>query len=629
MKDLGLDWVRIAEFSWSDIEPSPGQFRWDWLDEAVATLGDAGLKIMMCTPTASPPKWLVDRYPEILPVGADGNLRKFGSRRHYSFSSETYRDQAVRIAGEFSRRYGSNDYIHAWQIDNEYGDHDTIKDYSDNAVGAFRTWLRKRYGTIDQLNRRWGTSFWSSRYSEFGQVDLPAGQVEEPNPSHALDFCRFSSDQVVAFNKAQYEVIKRHAPGVPVTHNYMANNLDFDHFDLSASTDFASWDSYPMGHLVHGPYSDEQKKRYLRTGMPDYQAFNSELYRAVGNGSVWITEQQPGPVNWAIYNQAPDDGMIRKWTWEAWAHGVDVVMFFRWRQNPKAQEQFHTALLLEDGTPDQAYKEVQQIVRDRKAVGGMALSDQAQVGLVIDYPSFWVSQILPQGADDAGAPSAYEWFQAARQRGVAVDIVGPDVNPENYTLLLCPDLMKDNLDLTERIATCECKVVFNGRSCSKNEDMSIPAGMPPGSIRRLLDVKVTRVESLPAFASDTVRVGNREFPVGSWRESIHTNEAVLAVYGGEYRQGTPAIAGNEQCRYFAFRPRDELLGKLLDDAFKWAGIPTQNIHEDIRVKRRGACEFIFNSGPDHFICKTIPGTDFVIGSERVAPRSVSVRKILD
>ena len=286
MADLGLTWVRIAEFAWAKIEPSPGQFDWAWLDRAVETLGEAGLKVILCTPTAAPPKWLVDLYPEILPVAEDGTVRKFGARRHYCFSSPRYREEAARITRAVAERYGANRHVHAWQTDNEYGDHETIHSYSPAAEAAFRDWLRARYGTIDELNRAWGTSFWSMTYQGFEQIELPNNLVEEPSPTHRVDFMRFSSDQVRNFNRAQVEIIRALSPGRPVTHNYMNQHTDFDHWDVGADLDVASWDVYPLGGLVHGRLSEADKARYLRVGDPDQTSFNHDLYRADRTGGA-------------------------------------------------------------------------------------------------------------------------------------------------------------------------------------------------------------------------------------------------------------------------------------------------------------------------------------------------------
>lgn len=161
MVGMGIRYVRIAEFAWSRIEPSPGHFQWDWLDRAIATLADAGLQVVMCTPTATPPKWLVDADPTLLAVDAQGQTRGFGSRRHYCFSSASYRAQSDRITTAVAQRYGQHPAVVAWQTDNEYGCHDTVLSYSAAAVAGFRVWLQARYTTIEALNQAWGTVFWS------------------------------------------------------------------------------------------------------------------------------------------------------------------------------------------------------------------------------------------------------------------------------------------------------------------------------------------------------------------------------------------------------------------------------------------------------------------------------------
>ncbi len=218
----------------------------------------------MCTPTAAPPRWLIDKHPEILPVDENGVTRKFGARRHYCFSSPIYLEYAAKIAEAFAKRYGKNQHVKAWQIDNEYGDHDTIYSYSPAAKQAFSHWLQQQYGSIDALNEAWGTCFWGMHYTSFEQVELPNNLVEEPSPSHLLDFYRFSSDQVVLFNRTQVDVLRKHVGNAPITHNFMGHNTDYDHYAVGNDIDFASWDSYPMGALVNAPKDDTEKARLLR-----------------------------------------------------------------------------------------------------------------------------------------------------------------------------------------------------------------------------------------------------------------------------------------------------------------------------------------------------------------------------
>ncbi|MCL4154854.1 UNVERIFIED_CONTAM: hypothetical protein GTU68_013839, partial [Idotea baltica] len=305
MVETGLTWVRIGEFAWSRLEPSPEVLQFDWLDRAIETLGQAGLKVVLCTPTATPPRWMIDRHPDMIAVESSGQPRKFGSRRHYCFSHQGYQRESDRITSLIAERYGDNPHVAAWQTDNEYGCHDTTLSYSQAARKAFRTWLADRYRTIDALNRAWGNVFWSMDYASFDQIDLPNLTVTEANPSHTLAFRRFSSDQVVAFNRRQVDIIRAHS-NAPVSHNYMGRVTDFDHFRVGDDLDIATWDSYPLGFLEDRVgATDAHKRAFTRQGDPDFQAFHHDLYRAVGKGRWWVMEQQPGPVNWAPYNPAP------------------------------------------------------------------------------------------------------------------------------------------------------------------------------------------------------------------------------------------------------------------------------------------------------------------------------------
>ncbi|MBT8455367.1 MAG: beta-galactosidase, partial [Alphaproteobacteria bacterium] len=296
MVETGLTWVRIGEFAWSRLEPTPGTYEFDWLDRAIEVLGGAGLKVVLGTPTATPPRWMIDRHPDMLAVDAEGRPRGFGSRRHYCFSHEGYKADCARIVTELAKRYGRNPHVQAWQTDNEYGCHDTTISYSDAARHAFRDWLAQRYQSPDALDRAWGNVFWSMEYDSFDQINPPNLTVTEPNPAHVMAFRRFSSDQVVRFNKLQTDILRRHTDA-PLIHNYMGRIIDFDHFDVGADLDIASWDSYPLGFLMdRTPGDDAHKARYLRQGDPDMQAFHHDLYRAVGRGRWWVMEQQPGPV---------------------------------------------------------------------------------------------------------------------------------------------------------------------------------------------------------------------------------------------------------------------------------------------------------------------------------------------
>ena len=425
MAEIGLTWVRIGEFAWSRMEPQPDQYDWGWLDRAIATLGAQGLKVVLGTPTATPPRWMLDRHPDMLAVDAKGQTRGFGSRRHYDFSHQGYRAECAKIVTQLAVRYGKNPHVCAWQTDNEYACHNTVHSYSPAARTAFQNWLAQRYQSIDALNRAWGNVFWSMEYASFDQVALPNLTVTEANPAHTLAFRRFASDEVVSFNKLQTDILRKHSTA-PISHNYMGQVTDFDHFATGADLDIAAWDAYPIGFLSDRVQaSPADKRHFLRQGDPDFQAFHHDLYRAVGGGRWWVMEQQPGPVNWAPWNPDPLPGMARLWAWEAFAHGAEAVCYFRWRQAPFAQEAMHAGLLRPDSAPAPAFAEAALVARELAEMPDVAQT-QAKVGLVFDYASDWAWATQPQGRDFSYFGLVFDMYRGLRRLGLDVDILPPD-----------------------------------------------------------------------------------------------------------------------------------------------------------------------------------------------------------
>ncbi|MFZ1389796.1 MAG: beta-galactosidase [Thiolinea sp.] len=526
MVETGLQWVRIGEFAWSRLEASEGVFSFEWLDRAIEILGQAGLKIVLGTPTATPPHWVVAKYPDMLAMDKEGRVRGFGSRRHYDFSHLGYRQEAARITEVMAQRYAGNAHLGFWQLDNEYSCHDTTLSYSPSALAGFQAWLQTRYSYIQALNQAWGNVFWSMEYSDFAEIGLPNLTVTEANPSHWLDFRRYSSDQVVAFNQAMVDAVRKHDQSTPILHNYMGKTTDFDHFAVGDSLDAGSWDSYPLGFLEDRVRADDAwKNAFMRQGDPDFQAFHHDLYRAVGKGRWWVMEQQPGPVNWAPYNPVPLAGMVRLWAWEAFAHGAEVVSYFRWRQAPFAQEQMHAGLLRPDSEASFALAEVQQVAKELAELGEVS-TQTAPVAIVFDYESQWAWDTQPQGRGFDYFQLVLEQYQALRRLGLSIDICPPTTQDFSaYKLVLVPTLMHWKHDLKTVLKTCQGLVVLGPRTGSKTQDFQIPKSLPP-DCDELIDIKVKQVESLRPAYQLALQGGGY---IQHWREYLKLGKEVEVV----------------------------------------------------------------------------------------------------
>ncbi|ABD56747.1 beta-galactosidase [Jannaschia sp. CCS1] len=588
MAVLGLTWVRIGEFAWSRLEPSPGDLQFDWLDRAIDVLHAAGLKVVLGTPTATPPRWMVARHPDMLAVDDQGRPRKFGSRRHYCFSHDGYREEGVRITGLLAERFGRK--VDAWQTDNEYGCHDTVYSYSDAAQTAFREWLAQKYQSPDALNRAWGNVFWSMDYDSFDDIDLPNLSVAEPNPSHALDFRRFSSDQVARFNGAQVAAIRAHSD-VPISHNYMGRIVEFDHFATGRQMEIATWDSYPLGFLEDRlESSPEHKRRYARQGDPDFQAFHHDLYRAVGqNGRWWVMEQQPGPVNWAPHNPAPLPGMVRFWTWEAFAHGAECIAYFRWRQAPFAQEQYHAGLLRPDNVEAEGFAEAAQVARELQDMPAVEHT-QAPVALVFDYASAWGWSVQPQGAGCDYFRLVFEVYRGLRKLGLSVDILPPDAKTLNgYALVLAPGVLTLSDALKAALSETTAQVLLGPHTNAKTPALGIPVPLPPAISG--LSAIVARVETL---RNDMPIPAENGGSVKLWFEHLETTHDAVE----KTEAGAPILVQSANLSYLAGWPDEMLLERVLTRASSAAGLSPEPLPQDIRIRDTGTTRFVFNHGPD-------------------------------
>ena len=626
MRDVGISVVRIGEFAWHRLEPADNQLDFDWLSRAMDTLHAAGLEIVLGTPTATPPKWLIDKYPEILASDYQGRTRSFGSRRHYCFSSPVYRQESQRIVTLLARHFGQHPALIAWQTDNEYGCHNTTLSYSNAAAEGFRQRCREQYMDINALNQAWANHFWSMAYNDFAEIDLPSGTTTEANPAHQLAFWRFSSDQVIAYNRVQVDVLRKHCPDTDVLHNFMGNFTEFDHHALSRDLDIATWDNYPLGFLDRDSSSDASGKqdlsKWFRTGHPDSSAFHHDLYRGMCNGRWWVMEQQPGPVNWAPHNPSPLPGMVRLWGLEAYAHGAEVMSYFRWRQLPGAQEQSHTGLCLSNGEDDVAAAEVRALAGDLATLqqhhDANAVT-QASVAIIFDYPSDATLRIQqPGGRSGLHAPvngpfDPQRWtaqaYQACRHQGQNIDVVAATAALEGYALVIVGCAAIVNHDLLKSLQAAKQRgqhILVLPRSGSKTEHFSIPPELPPGALQQLIDLQVVRSESLsPDVELPLTTADGRHFSATLWREHVRSGLKPMA----SFEDGWGLYYHCDRVHYLNAWLTQDSLNRFIAERLADAGVAIVDLDSfagpgaaeladcGLRITRRHNLLFAFNYGP--------------------------------
>ena len=421
MRQAGLTVVRLAEFAWSTLEPSEGKFHFDWLDRAIELLADGGIASVVGTPTAAPPAWLTSQRPEILAVDEYGRAAQHGNRCHYCANSPEFHTAVRHLVSAMAEHLGSNRHVIGWQLDNEY----ERVCYCARCRSLFQHYLRERFGSLDTLNERWATRYWSQTYSAWEQIPLPIG---DHNPGLMLAFKQFVTESYRRFQRLQLDLLRPHLqPGVWVTHNFMKWYDGFDHYALAEDLDLASWDWY------------------VATGHHDYLASGAahDLVRGLKRRNFWLMETQPGCTNWSAVNNMLDKGEARVMAWHAVAHGADAVLYWQWRSALGGQEQYHGTLVDQAGEPRPFYEEVTQLGHDFSAVADLLANSTpvSPVALLNDYNSRWSIQWQRHHRDFDYVAHFTHYYRPLAARNIAADLLSAGAPLDGYKLVIAPALL--------------------------------------------------------------------------------------------------------------------------------------------------------------------------------------------
>lgn len=516
--------VRLGEFAWSRLEPAEGEYDLEWLVRAIDLAAEHGLKSVVGTPTAAPPAWLTQRYPDVLAFDQNGRPHTHGNRCHYRASSKKYLELCARIAERLAKRLGSHPSVIGWQIDNEYG---TVS-YDEETREQFQTWLRQRYGSLEELNRRWTTVYWSQEYSDWRQIPI-ADRAH--HPSLMLDFRRFVTSLYREYQRRQIKAIRAHAdPRQWITHNFMGWFDRYDHYELCADLDLASWDNYIVGaHLD-----------------PLDNGAIHDLTRGFKQKNFWLMETQPGFVNWLDINSALDRGEVRTMAWHAVGHGADAVLYWQWRSSLGGQEQYHGNIVASDGEPRPIYQEICEIGRDFEAVSEVLRGTQpvAQAAILYSYESRWAIDFQRHHLDFDPVRYLLAFYRPLRRLLPGVDIVHPSAELERYRVVIAPALhvlCDEWVEALERYIGAGGHLVLGARSGFKDLYNALLTTRQPGPLTKLVGA---RVQEYYALRDPVPLTGLGQATIwAEWLEPVADNVEVIASYGpaNGWIDGQPAI----------------------------------------------------------------------------------------
>lgn len=598
--EAGVNLVTLPVFSWAKLQPSEDTFDFSWLDRIMDLLAENNIYACLATSTAAQPAWMSLKYPDILPVDVDGRRRTPGKRVNFCPNSPSYRRFSAEMARRMAERYKNHPALLIWHVANEYGTYC----YCENCAKEFRRWTKARYGTLEEVNRRWNLSFWGHTIYDWDEITVPS-ELNDDNKWYqeiGLDYTRFMTDSSLGCYRNEYEVLKAVTPEVPVTTNISGFIKKLDQFRFAECLDVVGWDNYPS------PRDDASTV-----------ALKHDLMRGLKRGEPYLlVEQSPNQQNWQPYNKLKKPGEVRMLSWQAVAHGADSVLYFQMRQSRGGVEKFHGALISHDGSDrTRVFRECAALGRELAATKDKlpGARTRAKVAIVFDWDNWWAVELSTGPSRDlAYFQQVNKYYKAFYERNIAVDLVRPDEELSGYRLVVLPllYLQKDGFAARiERYTAAGGTVLSSFFSGIVDENDNVILGGFPGNLRRLFGIWAEETDALLPDESNAIaaEAGSglpQHSACGLLCDLVHAEGAeVLARYEKDFYAGLPCLTRNRfekgSAYYMATDPEPAFLQALVDRICAECGIrgildTPSGVEAARRFKDGKAFTFLLNHG---------------------------------
>ena len=544
MVQTGVKIVRIGEFAWSRLEPSDGAFDFGWLDEVIRLCSSVGLGVILGVPTSCPPLWLYEAHPEIIQVGADGKRIQTGIRGHRCINSPVFMEHAKRITLEMVRHYSGNRSVIAWQIDNEL---EAYPCCCDECKGKFRSWLTDKYGSVGEINQAFGNSVWSGEYSSLTQIEPPNAYPKAwQNPALCLDWYRFTNDSLISYIKEISLTIRRELPRAMITTNTWFCQDMPDFYRVFDELNFVSYDNYPPIKLPEDP-----EEFYSH-------AFHLDLMRGIKEQNFWVMEQLSGPTgSWAPMSPAPKPGMIMGYALQAFAHGADAVVHFRWRTALFGAEMHWHGILDHSNVPNRRFTEFSELC---KIASRMNVLDNTRIvsdiAILYSPESEYAFRVQPQSEGFWYLEQLKAFHAAFTAFGANIDVVSPDTELSDYKLVIAPSLYVNNRSVTENLYRYVIKggtLVLTARSVVKDEHNNCIMDTLPTVFKELIGAEISEYDPIGNSEHMIRDFAGKEYVCREWCDVLQpTTAKAYAEYSDGFYRCCPAVTMNRYCGGVAY-----------------------------------------------------------------------------
>lgn len=575
LTEAGCNVVTLGVFSWSTLEPEEGRFCFDWLENIINKLYERGISVILATPSGARPKWLADKYPEVLRVDSERKRALFGFRHNHCYTSPVYREKTAIINRKLAERFGNHPAVILWHISNEYGG----ECHCPLCQDAFRKWLKERYHTIEELNKRWCTTFWSHTYNSFDQIESPSPIGETQLHALNLDWKRFVSYQTTDFIKAEIHALREGGSKLPTTANLMYYFNGLNYFELAKAIDVVSWDTYPTWH----------KQEVIETAYDNGMCH--DLMRSLKRKPFFQMESCPTSTNWQGISKLKKPGVLFAQSMQVIAHGGEGALYFQIRQSRGASEKFHGAVIDHyGGTDTRVFREVCHTGSALDKISELAGSNvKSAVALLYDWDSQWAMEDS-QGPRNKGLhykEALLKYYRGFRKLGLNVDLVDMTGDLTDYKILAAPMCYMFRNGFEEKVR----KFVKNGgifvatywSGIVDDTDRCFLGGVPHG-LMDVLGIRSMEIDGLYDWeknslipVSDNLLGLDRTYTCKYLCDLVELRgaEAVM-TYGDDFYAGYPALTvnayGDGQAWYVAADAEKEFQVEFLRRIAEKAGI---------------------------------------------------------
>lgn len=570
IKELGSNVIRIGEFAWHLMEKEEGKYDFSFFDTVIKKANEYGLKVIFGTPTATIPAWLVKKYPEILSEFENGEKRTFGGRHIYCFNSEVFYKYSEKIIRELANHYKDEKNIVAWQIDNEFGHEGSDECYCPKCHRAFQEFLRNKFNnSIDELNKTYGTTFWSQEYNSFEEIPVPKKTITTHNPALRLDWERFRSKSIVDYSNFQVELLKSIIPDCVVIHDFPGGGLDkhVDYSKVAQKLNVVAFNNYPVWGGQKEPIP------------PHEIAFGLDYIRGLKRENFWITEAIMGAQGHDITGFLPRPNQAKMWSCQGMARGCSSLIYFRYRGATKGAEQFCYGILDADNKKRRKFYEVKDFFHNIiKYEDILEHPIKSKVAIVYDYDSLASFRIQKQSILLDCHQEMKKFYKPFYDSNIMVDIISEDKDFSEYKILILPVMIIWKKELTEKVKEFAKNggiVVMTYRTAVKDIDNNLTLGeMLPVGYNDFVGAYVEETESLQEYNSLDLE-GKGFFngikgKGGIFRDMLVSKGAeVLFRYNDKFYDTFSAVTKNSYGKgkvyYIGCSPEEAILKLIVDD----------------------------------------------------------------